>query len=1173
VFGAGTVQWSWGLANVNAWEAPSTEPAEKAPDANMEQATVNVLAEMGAQPGTLSSELAPAAKSTDTTPPTSTITSPAAGAKLTDGSSVTIAGTATDTGGGVVAGVEVSTDGGSTWHPATLTGAASTTVNWAYTWAAHGSPTTTIESRAVDDSANLQTSSSIAADAKTVNVSCPCSIWGSAVTPTTVDGGDGSSIEVGVKFTSEAAGTITGVRFYKAAANTGTHIGSLWSSTGTLLAQATFTNETASGWQQVNFSSPVEIAANTTYVAGYLAPNGHYSGDAYYFFNPPPVGGNALNSPPLHAVAASDTTSNGLYAYTSTPTFPTSVYDDSNYWVDPVYMPAEAPGQVTGVAATAEPGSALVSWTAPTTGGAVSTYTVTPYIGTVAQTPVTVTGSPAATSTTVTGLSSSSSYTFKVQASNGSGPGPVSAASNPVTPTGSTAPGAPTGVSANPATSEALVSWTAPANTGGSPITGYTITPYIGTTAQTPVAAGASATSATIGSLTNGTSYTFTVAASNAIGKGAASSASAAVTPADTLLNFTTPAIVDAEDGEPVELGVKFSSSVAGTVTGIRFYKAATNTGTHVGSLWSSTGTLLASATFTNESSSGWQYVTFSAPVAISAGTTYVAGYFAPSGHYSATTEGFSKALESPPLTAPANATSANGVYAYGASSSFPSSSWQATNYGVDVLFVPAAAAAPTAPGAPTGVVASPANGQVQVSWTAPSTGGSPITGYTFTVAASNAIGKGAASAASPAAVPDDTIFNFAEPSILESSDTTPVELGVKFTSSVAGSVTGIRFYKAATNTGTHVGGLWTSTGTLLASATFTSESTSGWQSVTFGTAVPIKAGTTYVAGYFAPNGHYSATVEMFSKVGVENPPLAALANSTSPNGVYTYASSSKFPSSSFEATTYGVDVLFAPSAVTGATAPSAPTGVTASPATSEALVSWTAPSNGGSAITGYTITPYIGTTAQTPVNVGASATSATVGSLTNGTSYTFTVIAANAIGKSAASSASAAVTPEDTIFNFAEPSLPDAKDTNPVELGVKFTSSVAGSVTGIRFYKAATNTGTHVGGLWTSAGTLLASATFTNESASGWQSVTFGTAVPIKAATTYVAGYFAPNGHYSATVEMFSKVGVENPPLTALANSTSPNGVYTYASASKFPSSSYEATSYSVDVLFAPSK
>jgi hypothetical protein len=249
-----------------------------------------------------------------------------------------------------------------------------------------------------------------------------------------------------------------------------------------------------------------------------------------------------------------------------------------------------------------------------------------------------------------------------------------------------TAPGSPTGVAASPASSEALVSWSAPASTGGSAITSYTVTPYIGSTAQTPVQESASATSATITGLTNGTAYTFTVTATNGVGPSQPSSASSAVTPEDTIFNFTPPSIVDSEDGSSVELGVKFSSSVSGSVTGIRFYKASTNTGTHIGSLWSSTGTLLASATFSNETASGWQYVTFSTPVAINAGTTYVAGYFAPKGHYSATEKGFKTSIENPPLTA---SSTNNGVYAYASSSTFPSSTYEACNYSVDVLFAP----------------------------------------------------------------------------------------------------------------------------------------------------------------------------------------------------------------------------------------------------------------------------------------------------------------------------------------------------------------------------------------------------------------------------------------------------------------------------------------------------
>ena len=64
-------------------------------------------------------------------------------------------------------------------------------------------------------------------------------------------------IDYGVKFRTDVDGSISGFRFYKSPGDNGTHTGHLWDTNGNLLASMTFTNETASGWQQVDLTSPV----------------------------------------------------------------------------------------------------------------------------------------------------------------------------------------------------------------------------------------------------------------------------------------------------------------------------------------------------------------------------------------------------------------------------------------------------------------------------------------------------------------------------------------------------------------------------------------------------------------------------------------------------------------------------------------------------------------------------------------------------------------------------------------------------------------------------------------------------------------------------------------------------------------------------------------------------
>ena len=263
-------------------------------------------------------------------------------------------------------------------------------------------PSTTIKVRATDDSGILGSPGT----GVSVNVKCPCSIWGTSVTPPAADAGDTSAVEVGVKFTSTRYGTVSGIRFYKSALNTGVHSGSLWTADGQRLAQATFTGESATGWQTVTFATPVAIQPNTTYVASYFAPSGHYAATQDYFWRgatPGPQGGAILDSPPLSAVRDSGTTENGVYAYGGSSVFPNASYNAGNYWVDVLFTPTPVPGDVTNVTAV-EGGStsANVVWSAPTTGGTPTQYKITPFVGSTAQTPKTV--NAPATNATVTGL-------------------------------------------------------------------------------------------------------------------------------------------------------------------------------------------------------------------------------------------------------------------------------------------------------------------------------------------------------------------------------------------------------------------------------------------------------------------------------------------------------------------------------------------------------------------------------------------------------------------------------------------------------------------------------------------------------------------------------------------------------------------------------------------------
>jgi hypothetical protein len=109
-------------------------------------------------------------------------------------------------------------------------------------------------------------------------------------------------------------------------------VGSIWSSSGQKLGSATFVNETASGWQQVTFASPVQVQAGQTYVASYFSPTGRFGLTEQYFTN------RGVDRGPLHAPQNATGAPNGVYKYGPSG-FPTQTYNGNNYWVDVVFTP------------------------------------------------------------------------------------------------------------------------------------------------------------------------------------------------------------------------------------------------------------------------------------------------------------------------------------------------------------------------------------------------------------------------------------------------------------------------------------------------------------------------------------------------------------------------------------------------------------------------------------------------------------------------------------------------------------------------------------------------------------------------------------------------------------------------------------------------------------------
>jgi hypothetical protein len=312
---------------------------------------------------------------------------------------------------------------------------------------------------------------------------------------------------------------------------------------------------------------------------------------------------------------------------------------------------------------------------------------------------------------------------------------------------------------------------------------------------------------------------------------------------------------VDPDRGS-VELGVRFAPKVDGTVSAIRFYRTAANTGPHVGTLWGPNGEVLARVSFPRGATTGWQHAEISPAVAVTAGVTYVASYFAPAGRYAADEHYFDEGLDTATLSMPAGA----GVYAYG-SGAFPSENYRNSNYYVDVAFTPEPTTTPTATPEPTPTATT---------------------------------------------TPGGVFGDDAEPGLRVDPDRASVELGMRFVPKVDGEIAALRLYRNAANTTALQGTLWDAEGTAIAQADFPAAG-EGWQTADLPQPVAVTAGQLYVVSYLAQLGRYAADEHYFDR-GIENDYFSVPAGA----GVYAYGSG-EYPTENYRNSNYYVDVRFAP--------------------------------------------------------------------------------------------------------------------------------------------------------------------------------------------------------------------------------------------------------------------
>ena len=381
---------------------------------------------------------------------------------------------------------------------------------------------------------------------------------------------------------------------------------------------------------------------------------------------------------------------------------------------------------------------------------------------------------------------------------------------------------------------------------------------------------------------------------------------------------------------------------------------------------------------------------------------------------------------------------------------------------------------------------------------------------------------------------------------------------------------------------------IWSdATGTLLDTVNFTSETATGWQQADFDEPGPGHTpNTTYVDLLLRPERRVRVHWQLLHRRRRrERRAQSPGVRRHQRQRTVPVRGRGRVPNQSFNSTNYWVDAVFsntfadltAPT-ISARTPAAGATGVSATSAVSVTFNEAVQPSSVSVVLRDSSNNVVPASVVYNAVTNVATLTPTSL--LAYATTYTVTVSGlTDQVGNVMSTPASWSFTTGNAINNASiwgtavSPAIVTAADNSAVELGLRFRSDISGFITAIRFYKGAGNTGTHVGHLWDATGNQLATVTFANETASGWQNASLSMPVAVTANTTYVVSYYAPNGGYSYDHGYFGGAGVSNSPLFALANGENGgNGLFRYGVGGGFPTGSYQSTNYWVDVVFTNS-